>query len=46
MPTVREMRGLVQEVELSGGDTLTGAVLRTRDGSVTEIRFEESGDGR
>ena len=44
VPTVREMRGLVQEVELSGGDALTGAVLRTRDGSVTEIRFTEEPD--
>ncbi len=47
VPAVREMRGLVQEAELAGEDTLEEAILRTRDGSVTTIRFkEESVDGR
>ena len=41
-PEVRGMRRLFTSIELFGGETLTNAVLRTGDGGVSSIRFEET----
>lgn len=40
-PKRRDMRRVAAEVVLSGGQSLTGAVIRAHDGSTTSIHFEE-----
>ena len=41
IPEVRAMRRLFSEIELSGADTLTNAVMRTGDGSISRISFTQ-----
>lgn len=45
-PKVREMRRIVEEIAVYGADAPTNAVLRTSNGGVTAIRFEESADAQ
>lgn len=42
VPRNRDLREFLPGIELSGAGVLTGAVLRTRGGGVTSIRFEEA----